>query len=119
MTPRANEARRVRARSGRAPRIAVICGLAVLACAFVPVPALAPAAAATVFGRVVTHGGLLGLVLFQIVTALALGFALSGISFLIFFVRGRQRWNPAYRPRPGDIGRSCGWAALGISGGTV
>jgi Delta7-sterol 5-desaturase len=109
--------------AARARRIAVICGLGLVACAaltpWLSLEIPAEVASASVLGWVAAHGGLLGLVVFQIVVALALGAVLSGGSFLFFFVRHRERFNPGYRRDTRAILGSCTWAALGISGGTL
>ncbi|MBC8067354.1 MAG: sterol desaturase family protein [Deltaproteobacteria bacterium] len=101
----------------------MVCGVGVLATAalgaWLPLSISDEVASASVLGWVAARGGLLGLVVFQIVTALGLGALLSGLSFAIFFVRGRERWNPGYRfDRKAIIG-ACTWAALGITGGTL
>lgn len=110
-----------RAAQGR--RVALVCGAGLVACAAVgpwlPIALPAEVVDASVLAAVADRGGLLGVVVFQIVTALALGFAGSGLSYLVFFVRGRARFNPEFRPERVSIGRACWWATLGITGGTL
>lgn len=107
----------------QARRVALACGLAAVACAAasgsIPIVVPPEVAATSVLGWVAAHGGLLGLVGFQIVTALGLGLVLSGASFWWFFVRRRERFNPDYRLDRAPILRALAWAALGISGGTL
>jgi lathosterol oxidase len=104
-------------------RVAIVCGAGMLACAAVgpwlPLDIAPDVADASVLAQVARHGGLLGIVVFQIATALALGFAGSGLSYLLFFVRRRARFNPQFRPDRPAIGRACWWATLGITGGTL
>lgn len=76
-------------------------------------------ASASILGWIAAHGGLVGLIVFQIVTALGLGFLGSAASYSWFFVRGRARFNPDFVADPKMIRRACGWAVLGITGGTL
>jgi lathosterol oxidase len=110
-------------RAAQERSVAAVCVAGVIGCALVdawfPIEVAPDVAEASLLAWVAAHGGLLGLVLFQITTALTLGFLVSGASFLVFFVRGRDRFNPGYRTDRPSILRACGWAALGISGGTL
>lgn len=86
-------------RTAQERNVAILCIAGVIACSLVdvwfPIEVPAEVAEASVLAWVAAHGGLLGMVLFQITTALALGFLVSGASFLAFFVRHRERFNPA------------------------
>ena len=107
----------------QARRIALVCLsatlLAAAATVWLPIAIPDDVASASLLGWVAAKGGLLGVIVFQIVSALGLGALLSGASFAWFFVRRRARYNPAYRFDARPILASCGWAALGISGGTL
>jgi lathosterol oxidase len=107
----------------RGRRVAVVCAAGLVACAalgpWLPLEIPADVVDASVLAWVAAKGGLLGIVLFQIATALALGFTGSGISYFVFFVRGRKRFHPEFQPERTSITRACWWATLGITGGTL
>lgn len=104
-------------------RVGIVCGVGLLAAIaatpWLQIPIADDVADASILGWIAARGGLLGMIAFQIVTALALGFAGSAASYAWLFVNRRERFNPGFQDDPAMSWRARGWAMLGITGGTL
>jgi lathosterol oxidase len=66
-----------------------------------------------------SHYGWAGLLIATSVFGLVLYFLVASLSYFVYFVRGRDRFVPAYRPNHRRIRRAVLWSVYGLCGNAV